>query len=278
MPSYGSVRLYNVAGSQRGNAHEDGGADQAMLGASKVKDLRLNDRIGFIIKVYGIVIAMLTVTFSIVAPFSLSPESSMEFIEANPWLPILCTCLLVAQHALHLCVIVGLCCGTTRCYNLYIWIFMTFPVNYIYLFTYAMVFGMMVGCISAQFTLSSVGLVFLSTIVIMVVLTLYAATTNTDFTGCSPYLIILFVGVISLPIISIFLPLGDWTSRIVAVIVAIILGWVIVHDTQMIFGEVRKDNPKAEFTIDMYAFAAFDIYLDFVNLFLHMLKAFGERR
>jgi len=48
----------------------------------------------------------------------------------------------------------------------------------------------------------------------------------------------------------------------------------IVFDTQMIIG----GNHKVQFSIDDYCFAALNLYLDIINLFLHILALLGDRK
>jgi len=50
----------------------------------------------------------------------------------------------------------------------------------------------------------------------------------------------------------------------------------IVFDTQLLIGEYG--GHKVQFGIDDYVFAALNLYLDIINLFLHILSLFGERR
>jgi len=62
-----------------------------------------------------------------------------------------------------------------------------------------------------------------------------------------------------------------------------LMSFVIIYDTQLIFGTAslemgRSAARKIEFTVDMYCFAAYQLYLDFVNLFLYLLELFGDRQ
>lgn len=49
----------------------------------------------------------------------------------------------------------------------------------------------------------------------------------------------------------------------------------IVYDTQLIVGGAHK---KHEFGVDDYVFAALNLYLDIINLFIFILSIINDRR
>ena len=49
----------------------------------------------------------------------------------------------------------------------------------------------------------------------------------------------------------------------------------IVYDTQLIVGGQHK---KHQFGVDDYVFAALNIYLDIINLFVYLLRLLNSRR
>lgn len=51
----------------------------------------------------------------------------------------------------------------------------------------------------------------------------------------------------------------------------------IIYDTQLIMGEMGG-HKKHQFSVDDYAFAALNLYLDLINLFLHLLHLLGKKR
>ena len=54
-----------------------------------------------------------------------------------------------------------------------------------------------------------------------------------------------------------------------------IFAFYIVFDTQMMLGS--WGGHKMEFSIDDYAFAALNLYLDIINFFLYILEIVGTR-
>lgn len=232
---------------------------------------------GFIVKVYGIVMAMLLVTFGIAAPFVFNPDMP-DYLVEHPLILVFSTVLLVGLHCFHLCMMCGACCGCDGLLRCYMSMFRTVPFNYLFCFAYSACIGVVVGIVSMMYTAESVCLVFLLTFVILVVLTVYAVRTDADFSHFGPYALVAVSGVLLIAVVGLFVPLGDPAQRMLSGLCAVVFGFVIVYDTQLIFGHVRGDVQKLEFTIDMYAFAAFDLYLDFVNFFLQVLRTLGQRR
>eukprot|EP00928_Gymnodinium_smaydae_P038765 TRINITY_DN26656_c0_g2_i1.p1 TRINITY_DN26656_c0_g2~~TRINITY_DN26656_c0_g2_i1.p1 ORF type:complete len:296 (+),score=70.77 TRINITY_DN26656_c0_g2_i1:170-1057(+) len=258
-----------------------GGEARPILAAQaqeNVKDQLLEVRLGFIYKVYGIVLSMLLVSSAIASPFVLYPDGAQEFLELNPWILYVCMVLLVSQQLMHACVMMGICVGNQSCLDAYIRLFTAAPLNYMYLFTYSAVLGVVIGIITLQYTASSVCLAFGLTAIILVALTAFAFFTQSDFSDYGPYVLVLLVGVLATSIVGLFFPLGSPAHRVLAGLFAVLFGFIIVYDTQMIFGVARSRNQKMEYSIDMYAFAAFDLYLDFVNFFIQMLELFGQRK
>jgi len=82
--------------------------------------------------------------------------------------------------------------------------------------------------------------------------------------------------------VSMLLPNSTFVQKMVAGFGAILFGFLIVYDTQQIFGSSSKlfggGQRAIEYTVDMYAFASWNLYLDFINFFLYMLQLFGDRK
>eukprot|EP00927_Polykrikos_kofoidii_P079601 TRINITY_DN76391_c0_g1_i1.p1 TRINITY_DN76391_c0_g1~~TRINITY_DN76391_c0_g1_i1.p1 ORF type:complete len:304 (-),score=47.36 TRINITY_DN76391_c0_g1_i1:80-970(-) len=246
-----------------------------------VKAVPLEIRRGFIRKVYGILFCMLLLSFSIVLPFVLRPEESLAFCVNHRYILWLCIGFLAIQTMINYCVMAEIMCGRQKtCTKAYMGMFVTFPVNYAFLLTYSVVFGILFGIICTSYTASSVALCFVMTAVIVLALTVYACVTKTDFTGYGMYLVAAFGGLSMLLFFSIFIP-GDFVHLLVAVLGTVIVSFSIIYDTQLIVGTAKVNCSSRvggrEFTLDMYAFAAFQLYLGFMNMFLFMLRIFGKR-
>jgi hypothetical protein len=228
----------------------------------RLKDLSKDVRMGFVRKVYGILCAQLLLTVAIATPLALS---SKQFVKSNSWI------LYVTLGAMLACMCVMICASNTL---------RKFPYNYVFLFIFTCVMSVMVGFTSAMYTWQSVLLAAGAAVLVFVLLTGYAWFTTTDFTGYGPYL---FAGMMVLFafgfIISIMSFCGvqiEWMIMLYNVLGVLLFCFYIVFDTQCILGEWK--GHKVQFGVDDYAFAALNLYLDIINLFLYLLSLFGERR
>ena len=118
------------------------------------------------------------------------------------------------------------------------------------------------------------------TVGIFLAMTAYACFTTHDFTGMGPYL---FAGMLCLIgmsfAITVMSMLGvqiDWLLILYDILGVLLFTFYIVYDTQLIIGEYG--GHKNQFTVDDYVFASLNLYLDIINLFLHLLRLFGQRR
>merc|ERR1712129_106666 len=153
-----------------------------------------------------------------------------------------------------------------------------FPGNYVFLFVLTSCMGVMVGFTSALYTWQSVALAAGMTTGIFLGMTVYAWTTNTDFTGYAPYVFASMMCMIAfgctLSMLSFFGINIEWALMGYDALGVLLFTFYIVFDTQMMIG----GSHKVQFSIDDYCFAALNLYLDIINLFLYLLQMFGDRK
>jgi len=222
-----------------------------------VKDVSAEIRSGFIQKVYGILSVQLLLTGAIAAPIA---SMDKAWVAQNQ---SLCqACMLIS-----LVLVLGVSCCCAEQARIY-------PQNYIFLLVVTVCEAVVVGFISAMYTAQSVMIAAFMTAGIFAGLTVYAMTTKTDFTGMGGYLVAAVMGLFVMSLVSMFFP-GPMMQKVIGGFGAILFSFYIVYDTQLICGGQHK---KHAFGVDDYVFAALNIYLDIINLFLYLLELFGERR
>lgn len=157
----------------------------------------------------------------------------------------------------------------------------TFPQNYIFLFVFTATEGVLVGIICTGYTGPSVAVAALMTTLIFFMLTAFAWTTKSDFTGAGPYLMAALFTLLSVTIVMFILQASGAPPAVVnplstmyAGCGALLFSFFIVHDTQLMIG----GRHKVQFSIDDYCFAALNLYLDVINLFLLLLEMFGQKK
>ncbi|KAG7166829.1 protein lifeguard 1-like [Homarus americanus] len=211
-------------------------------------------RMGFIRKVYSLLVVQLVITFGIVALFIWVPQVT-DFALHTPAL------FWSAFGVTFAMIILLACCSDFRRKT---------PFNYIALFVFTICEGWLLGCASATFTAWEVTIAIGITIIICVALTIFAFQTKWDFTMKSG---LLFVLLISLLMFGIFAAI--FQSKVLnimyACLGALLFSAYLVFDTQIMLG----GNHKLAISPEEYVFAALNLYLDVVNLFMYILALTG---
>lgn len=139
---------------------------------------------------------------------------------------------------------------------------------------YAVLTGLTLSTIFWVYTTASIGKVFAISGGLFAAMSLYGFTTKKDLSGWGSFLIMSLIGIILASIVNFFLqsPMIDWVVTYAGIIIFIGL---TAYDTQ-------KLKSFAHHTGDMLGkmaiLGALTLYLDFINLFLHLLRAIGDRR
>lgn len=210
-------------------------------------------RNGFVRKVFGIVAIQLAVTVGFACACIYVPEIRL-YVTRNSW-PFWTAWGL----ALALIIVIS-CVEKAR---------RTFPLNMILLATFTVVEAFLVGMISARYSIEVVMLAFLVTGAAVVALTLFAANTKIDATRWGNMLWVALVIVLVLMLVGFFW-ISYWLYLVIAGVAALIFAAYLVYDIQLIMG-----GKKYQISPDEYVFAALNVYLDIINLFLMILSIIG---
>src|ERR1700758_4164995 len=136
--------------------------------------------------------------------------------------------------------------------------------------------GVSLSSIFLVYTHTSIVRVFFITAATFGALSLYGYTTQRDLTGMGSFMFMGLIGIIIASLVNIFLKSTglDWAISIIGVIVfAGLTGW----DTQRI-KEMYSAQDDGTVTGRKAVMGALSLYLDFINLFLMMLRLMGDRR
>ena len=104
-------------------------------------------------------------------------------------------------------------------------------------------------------------------------LTLFAFQTKWDFTIMGGALCVAVIILMLFGIVAIFFP-GKTITLVYASCGAMIFCLYLVYDTQLMMGGKHKYSISPE----EYVFAALNLYLDIVNIFLYILTIIGASR
>lgn len=142
--------------------------------------------------------------------------------------------------------------------------------------SYAALMGISLTPIFLLYTQSSLVRVFLITAGAFGGLSLYGYTTKRDLTGFGSFLYMGLIGLIIATIVNIFLKSSglDWALSIIGVG---IFSGLTAYDSQKI-RQIYSSSDDNETVIKKALTGALSLYLDFINLFLYLLRFLGDRR
>ena len=149
---------------------------------------------------------------------------------------------------------------------------------------YSLLMGISLAPIFLVYTGASIARVFLICAATFGALSLYGYTTKKDLTGLGTFLYMALFGLIIVSLVSLillFFNLGNGgliNSVTYSYIAVLIFAGLTVYDTQNL-KHMYYANGLSDDTIQKGAIAgALGLYLDFINMFINLLRLFGDRR
>jgi FtsH-binding integral membrane protein len=185
-----------------------------------------------------------------------SNETLVRFAAGNFFL------LIIAQLAL----VIGISWGINR---------ISATVALGLFFVYAATLGLTIGLIVSGFNLGSVVTAFLSASAMFGAAAIYGHVTKRSLAGLGGILFMGIIGLFAAMILNLFLA-SDGLSWIISIVGVVIFTALTAYDVQRIQnGHLAIQTGSME---KAAVIGALHLYLDFVNLFLFMLRLFGGGR
>ena len=141
---------------------------------------------------------------------------------------------------------------------------------------YAALMGVSLASVFLVFTGESVARVFFITAGTFAAMSLYGYTTQRDLSQWGSFLFMGLIGIILASLVNIFLASSALQFAISVIGVVVFVG-LTAYDTQSI-KEMYFENDDAQTAGKKAVMGALRLYLDFINLFLMLLRLFGDRR
>jgi FtsH-binding integral membrane protein len=143
-------------------------------------------------------------------------------------------------------------------------------------FVYAGLLGLSLASIFLVYTGASITRVFFISAATFGAMSLYGYTTQRDLTGVGSFMFMGLIGIIIASLVNMFLKSSglDWAISVIGVLVFVGL---TAYDTQRI-KEMYNVNDDGTISGRKAVMGALSLYLDFINLFLMLLRIFGDRR
>ncbi len=143
--------------------------------------------------------------------------------------------------------------------------------------TYSILMGMSLSFIFYVYTLGSIAKTFLITTGMFGFMAILGYTTKTDLTKFGSIMLMGLVGIIIASVVNMFMrsPQMDY---IISFIGVLIFTGLTAYDVQKLKRIGQNASDDGEAMRKMTIFGALTLYLDFINLFLFLLRFFGNRK
>ena len=141
---------------------------------------------------------------------------------------------------------------------------------------YSVINGASFSSIFIVYTMSSIASVFFITAGTFAVMALIGYTTKTDLSSMGKILFMALIGIIIATIVNIFLK-SSGLEMIVSYLGVLIFVGLTAYDTQKIKNMLLMAPDASESSQKIALLGALTLYLDFINLFIYLLRIFGRR-
>ncbi|XP_060051685.1 protein lifeguard 1 isoform X1 [Erinaceus europaeus] len=212
-------------------------------------------RRAFIIKVFLILSAQLVITGMIISIFIFWKDLRV-WVHNNPWFTY------TLLPAFFVVLILLACCGDLR---------RQVPANYILLSLFTILEGLLLGTVSVFYEAEEVLWATAATAMVTFLLTLFAVQTKWDFTVLSGVLFVVVFVLIIFGLLIIFIR-SYWLRLVYAALGTVVFSVYLVVDVQLMVGGRHRHS---QLDPEEYVFAALNIYMDVINIFIFILQLFG---
>ena len=141
---------------------------------------------------------------------------------------------------------------------------------------YSVINGALFSSIFLVYTMSSIASVFFITAGTFGVMALIGYTTKKDLSSMGKILFMALIGIIIATIVNIFLK-SSGLEMIVSYLGVLIFVGLTAYDTQKIKNMLMMAPDASEASQKIALLGALNLYLDFINLLIYLLRIFGRR-
>lgn len=147
----------------------------------------------------------------------------------------------------------------------------------LFYWTIVTLMGLGFGVLGLVYTGSSIASTFFATAAAFGGLSLYGYTTKKDLTGFGTFLIMALLGLILVSLVNMFLH-NSMLNMLISGAGVLIFAGLTAYDTQKLKHTYYALGGNETALSVATSFGALNLYLDFVNLFMYLLRFMGDRR
>ena len=144
-------------------------------------------------------------------------------------------------------------------------------------YLYAVINGITLASVFYVYDLGTVYVSFFTTAISFGVMAVYGAVTKKDLTNIGNMLMMALIGIIVATIINLFIGSETFDLVIAFIAVAVFVG-LVAYDTQKLKSYYYTSVGDYQMQRKIAIMGALSLYLDFINIFLYLLRIFGSRR
>ncbi len=143
---------------------------------------------------------------------------------------------------------------------------------------YSVLTGVTLSSVLLVYTESSIASTFFICAAMFGALSIYGYTTKRSLTGMGSFLFMGLIGIIIASIVNIFMQ-SSMMSMVISYAGVLIFAGLTAYDTQKLKDMGNEINQEDKENMRRYSImGALTLYLDFINLFLMLLRILGDRR
>lgn len=143
---------------------------------------------------------------------------------------------------------------------------------------YSVINGATLSVIFLVYTMESIASVFFITAGTFGVMAFIGYTTKKDLTSLGKMLLMALIGLIIATLVNVFFIQSSGFSLIVSYVGVLIFVGLTAYDSQKIKQMLLQAPDAGESAQKLALLGALTLYLDFINLFIYLLRIFGDRK
>lgn len=234
--------------------------EMSMPGSSRMQQLSMSEAFPILMRKVYTWMALALVITGFTAYYVATTPSLLSIIYSNQ---VVLWGLIIAELAL----VIGLSAAINR---------LSLTTATLLFVLYSVLNGAMLSSVFLIYTTASIANVFFITAGTFGAMAVYGYFTKKDLTSWGRILLMALIGIIIASVVNIFLRNSMFDLVISYIGVAIFVG-LTAYDSQKIKEMMLQAPDASEQTQKIALLGALTLYLDFINLFLYLLRIFGKR-
>lgn len=153
---------------------------------------------------------------------------------------------------------------------------LSYPLLVAFFAGYAIAMGISLSAILLIYTMQSIFITFAITSGMFITMAIAGYTTKTDLSKMGSILMMALVGIIIASLVNFFMK-SEMMGYIISFIGVLVFTGLTAYDVQKLKNMASSSQMVGEFAKKVTIMGALTLYLDFINLFLFLLRLFGKR-